>query len=94
MLGVDENFAGPETLGDLGAGDKLAFAGDKEDQQLHRLALDAHRIAATHEFETSAIEPEVAEFKDRTGCQIGYGSGQRTLLRGEVSTSVSGNHPI
>src|SRR5579863_7307723 len=82
VLGVDEDFAGPETLGDFGAGNELALARDKEDEQLHRLALDAYRFAVSEEFETSAIEAKVAEFKDRTGHFIGHGSGQRTLLRG------------
>ena len=44
VLGVDEDFAGPEALGDLGAGDELALPGGEQDEQLHRLALDAQGI--------------------------------------------------
>ena len=40
------------------------------------------------------IEAEIAEFKNRTGHFMGHGNGQRTLLRGEVSNSVSGNRAI
>ena len=44
VFGVDEDFARPEALGDLCAGDELALARDEQDEQLHRLALDAQGI--------------------------------------------------
>ena len=86
VLGVDEDFAGPEPLGDLGAGNKLALARDKQDEQLHRLALQAQGLAAVREFETSAIEAEVGEFKNGTGRSVGYGCGQGTSCVGKYQT--------
>jgi len=86
VLGVDENFAGPEPLGNLCTGNKLALVRDKQDEQLHRLAFDAQGQAAAREFETSAIEAEVAEFKNGTGRSMGYGCGQRTSDVGKYQT--------
>ena len=86
VLGVDENFAGPEPLGDLGAGNKLTLARDKQDEQLHGLALHAQGLATVREFKTPAIEAEVGEFKDGTGCGLGYGNEQGTSCGGEYQT--------
>ena len=61
VLSIDEDFAGPEALGDFGAGDELTFAGGEEDEQLHRLAFDAQRFAVAQQLKAAAVKLEVAE---------------------------------
>jgi len=78
VLGIDKDLAGPEVLGNLCASDKLTLARDKEDEQLHRLALDGQRMAAAEELESSAVELKLAELKDTTSRDIGDVSGQGT----------------
>ena len=78
VLGIDKDLAGPEVLGNLCASDKLTLARDKEDKQLHRLALDGQRMAAAEELESSAGELKLAELKDTTSRDIGDVSGQGT----------------
>jgi hypothetical protein len=56
----------------------LTFPGGEQNQQLHRLTLDAQRVAAAEELERSAVKPEVTELIDE--------AAQGTLLRGGSMT--------
>ena len=67
VLGIDEDFAGPEAPGNFGAGDELAFAGDEQDEQLHGLAFDAQKFAVAQQLKAAAVKLEVAELVNRTG---------------------------
>src|SRR6185437_8414999 len=60
-------------LGDLGPGDEAPFAGNQQDQQLHRLALDAQRTAVAPQLKAAAVKLEVAELEYRTGQDAGQG---------------------
>lgn len=64
VLGVCEDFSGPQALGDVDAGDKLTLARGEQNQELHRLAFEAERPAVAEQFEGSAIETEIAKFVD------------------------------
>ena len=66
VLGIDEDFAGPEPLGDFSPVDELILMGREQDKQLHGLALDAKSVAVAGEFESAAVELKISELIDRT----------------------------
>jgi hypothetical protein len=53
MLGVDEDLRTPKALSNLGAGDKVAVPGGKENQQLHRLAFQLQPASGTVKLEAA-----------------------------------------
>jgi hypothetical protein len=85
VLGIDEDFARPEPIGDFAASDELTFPGGEQDEQLHRLALDAQGAAVAEQLERPAVEPEVTELIDKTA--------QGTLLRGGSMTQCGRKKP-
>jgi hypothetical protein len=56
----------------------LTFPGGEQNEQLHRLTLDAQGVAVAEELERSAVKPEVTELIDE--------AAQGTLLRGGSMT--------
>ena len=78
VFGIDEDFARPEAIGDLGASDELTFSRGEQDEQFQRLTLDAQGVAVAEELERSAVKPEVTELIDE--------AAQGILLCGGIMT--------
>ena len=67
-LHIDEDVLPPQALDDLVAGDELTAPLDQEDQQIHRQALEAHRLPVAPQLVGGDIELEAAEaIGSRTG---------------------------
>jgi hypothetical protein len=66
----------------------LLFSRGKQDQQLHRLALNAQRNPLAPQLKASAVELEIAELKDQIGQDTGQGTSR---LRGRMPKYVTEN---
>jgi len=74
VLGVDEHLAGPESLGDLSAGDDLTFAGGEQDEKLDWLPFHFEEFAIAQQLESGTVELVLAK--------LDHGSGQSGRQKG------------
>ena len=66
-LDVDEHVLAPQPVDDLGARDEDIPPLDQQEQQIHRMAFEAHRAAVAAQLVGGDVELEVAEAEGLAG---------------------------